>query len=89
MMRITLLSVLLSIFVAGAVSADMISPAHTCVKPIKPSHFATREGRNKFDRERRKYKQCLTDFVNEQNKEARMHSEAARKATNELKAIRD
>ncbi len=76
--------------VSGAVPviADMISPSHTCAKPITPSQFATREDHAKFDRQVGKYKQCLTDFVNEQNKEARMHSEAARKATNELKQIR-
>ncbi len=73
---------------AAPVLADMISPSHTCAKPMKPSQFATREDHANFNRQIGKYKQCLTDFVNEQNKEARMHSEAARKATNELKKIR-
>jgi len=73
---------------ASPVFADMISPSHTCSKPITPSHFANRHDLANFDRQVGKYKQCLTDFVNEQNKEARMHSEAARKATNELKQIR-
>jgi len=80
--------VILSLMTGGLlVFADMISPSHTCVKPIKPSQFATREDRARFDRQIGKYKQCLSDFVNEQNKEARMHSEAARNATNELKGI--
>ena len=78
------------LIVLGAVQvlADMISPAHTCFKPIKPSQFATHVDQAKFDRQVAAYKQCLSDFINEQNKEARMHSEAARKATNELKQIR-
>ncbi len=79
---------LLLMMSAAPVLADMITPSHTCAKPITPSQFATREDHAKFDRQVGKYKQCLTDFVNEQNKEARFHSEAARKATNELKKIR-
>jgi len=54
---------------------------------MKPSLFATRADHAHFNRQVGKYKQCLTDFINEQNKEARMHSEAARKATNELKSV--
>ena len=73
---------------ASPVFADMISPSHTCAKPITPSQFANRGDLVNFDRQVGKYKQCLTNFVNEQNKEARMHSEAARKATNELNQIR-
>ncbi len=77
------------LMICGApVFADMITPSHTCAKPFTPSQFATREDHAKFDRQVGKYKQCLTDFVNEQNKEARFHSEAARKATNELKKNR-
>ena len=79
---------LLVVPVAVPVFADMISPSHTCAKPITPSQFANRQDLTNFDRQVGKYKQCLTDFVNEQNKEARMHSEAARKATNDLKHIR-
>ena len=72
---------------AAPVFADMITPSHTCAKAIKLSQFATREDHARFNSQVGKYKQCLTDFVNEQNKEARMHSEAARKATNELKSV--
>ena len=84
-------SVLFGLLVFGPSSAfaDMISPSHTCAKPMKPSQFATRVENANFNRQIGKYRQCLTDFVNEQNKEARMHSEAARKATNELKGIRN
>ncbi len=69
------------------ICADMITPSHNCSKPSNPSHFATEAERGAFNRQIRTYKQCLTDFVNEQNKEARMHSDAARKAANDLKQI--
>ena len=87
MKRVMLLALLLPAFVAAPAFPDMISPSHSCAKPITPSHFATRTDHAKFNRQIGKYKQCLTDFVNEQNKEARMHSEAAREAGNELKQI--
>ncbi len=83
------MKIVLSLGIGGSpVFADMISPSHTCAKPITLSHFANREDLANYDRQVGKYKQCLTNFVNEQNKEARMHSEAARKATNELKQTR-
>ena len=69
------------------VYADMITPSHNCSEPTHPSQLATEAERFTFDRQVRSYKQCLLDFVNEQNKEARMHSDAARKAANDLKQI--
>jgi hypothetical protein len=65
----------------------MITPSHNCAKPAKPPHLASDAERAGFQRQANVYKQCLTDFVNEQNKEARMHSEAARMASNELKQL--
>jgi hypothetical protein len=67
--------------------ADMITPSHNCSKPNTPSQFSTDAERRAFDRQVRTYKQCLSDFVKEQEKEARMHSEAASSANNELKQI--
>jgi len=83
-------SVLIGLLLFGHTPAlaDMISPSHSCAKPFKPSQFATREDQVNYERQLGKYKQCLTDFVNVQNKEARMHSEAAMNAANELKGIR-
>ena len=69
------------------VYADMITPSHNCSKPLNPSQFATEAERAAFTRRESSYKQCLSDFINEQNKEARMHSESARMADNELRQI--
>ena len=83
-------SILIGILVFASLSAfaDMISPSHNCSKPMKPSHFASQADQALFDRQVAAFKQCLSKFINEQNKEARMHSEAARQATNELKGVR-
>jgi hypothetical protein len=70
-----------------SVNADMITPSHNCAKPNNLSHFATEAERAIYRRQVDSYKQCLSDFVNEQTKEARLHSEAARNASNELNRI--
>jgi len=83
--RQTVLVGLLPMICIAPVVADMITPSHTCPKPIRVSQFASPEEQAKFNRQVTIYKQCLSDFINEQNKEARTHSEAARNAVNELK----
>lgn len=66
-----------------SVHADMIEPSYSCVRPAKPSQFASEAEHIAFRRQAGLYRQCLMDFINEQNREARVHAEAARQA-NEL-----
>lgn len=68
-----------------AVQADMISPSHNCFRPARPSQLATDEEHTSFARQVAAYRQCLMEFIDEQNREARLHSEAARMANDELK----
>lgn len=82
-MKLLVLLTLLPITVV----ADMISPSHNCARPARPSQFATDADRTSYDRQVGAYKQCLSNFINEQEKEARMHSEAAMNATNELNRV--
>ncbi len=67
--------------------ADMISPSHNCARPARPSQFATDAERAGYDRQVGAYRQCLSDFINKQEKEARLHSEAARNAANDLTRV--
>lgn len=76
---------LLLLFLPLSVRADMISPSHNCVRPAGPSHLATDGERASFALQVAAHRQCLMDFIDEQNKEARLHSEAARMANDELK----
>ena len=76
---------LLLLLLSLSVQADMITPSHNCVRPAVPSQFASEGERASFGRRASAYRQCLSNFINEQVKEARMHNEAARKADNELK----
>lgn len=75
------------ILAASFAGADVIAPSHNCAKPLRPSHFATAADERNYRRQLDTYKRCLSDFVVEQNKRARMHSEAARIAENELRSI--
>lgn len=76
---------LLLLLLSPSVQADMITPSHNCVRPSTPSRLASEGERASFARQASAYKQCLLNFINVQEKEARIHSEAARMADNELK----
>ena len=85
MRKIALLA--LSTLMPLSASADMISPTHNCARPSNPSQFATEGERASFQRQISAYKQCLAVFISEQERQVRIHSEAARKASDEMKRI--
>ena len=84
MKPILMIVALIMIRCAGA---DVIMPSHNCAKPLRPGHFATGIDERNYQRQLDVYRRCLSDFIVEQNKRARMHSEAARAAENELRSI--
>lgn len=63
--------------------ADMFSPSHSCSKPFKPYEFSSRSERDLFLMEVESYKQCITDFVEEQEDAILRHREAAEEAIEE------
>ena len=63
--------------------ADMISPSHSCRKPIKPYEFTDEWQITQFKNEVERYKRCISDFVEEQNDDARRHQDAAQEAIDE------
>lgn len=67
-----------------SLGADMIMPSHNCSRPASPSHFASEAERIAYRRQAGLYRQCLSEFIDEQERAARMHSEAARRAGDEL-----
>ena len=54
------------------VLADMISPSHNCARPARPSQVTTDAERMAYNRQVGTYKQCLSDFINEQKSMARL-----------------
>ncbi len=63
--------------------ADMFSPSHSCSKPYKPYEFSSRSKRELFLLEVQNYKECISDFVEEQEDAIRRHREAAEEAIEE------
>lgn len=64
-------------------AADTFNPSHSCSKPYKPYEFEDEWEVRRFEDEVEEYKQCLMDFVDEQNEEIRNHEDAAEEAIEE------
>ena len=81
--RLAALAAILLSGIAMPAAADMFSPSHSCSKPHKPYQFEDEWDVRRFKNEVEDYKQCIADFVDEQNDEARNHEEAAQEAIDE------
>ncbi|MDH4581395.1 hypothetical protein E8F20_05830 [Pseudomonas sp. BN415] len=65
------------------VLADTFQPSHDCSEPYKPYEFTSEFERDNFINEVEDYKQCISDFVDEQNDAVRKHQSAAQEAIDE------
>ena len=63
--------------------ADRFAPSHFCSKPYKPYRFTTEWEVNSFNNQVETYKNCIEDFVTEQNTAAKKHQDAAEEAIEE------
>lgn len=68
---------------SGSVYADNYSPSHPCRKPIKPYRFTSNWEMEQFKNDVARYKQCISDFVDEQNEAVENHKRAAKNAIDE------
>lgn len=69
-----------------SVYADNYSPSHSCRKPIKPYKFTSNWEVEQFKDDVARYKQCISDFVYEQNEAVENHKRAAKNAIDEWNA---
>lgn len=81
MKKIIIAALLYSI--APSVSADMFQPSHNCTKPYKPYQFNNQWEVDSFNDDVRRYKQCINDFVREQNDAMQAHQDAAEEAVDD------
>lgn len=79
----TLLLGLLLLVCTGSADADMFTPSHSCTKPYKPYQFRDEWELRNFRDEVEDYKNCINDFVEEQNDAIRRHEDAAQEAIDE------
>ncbi|CAK2846179.1 hypothetical protein CSB62_25795 [Vibrio splendidus] len=75
-----LVAVALFSLTSSSVFADMFQPSHSCSKPYKPYQFNHQYEVDNFNEDVRRYKECINDFVEEQNDAVRKHSNAAEEA---------
>ena len=80
--RSVLALLFLVLFVSSA-RADMFTPSHSCSKPYKPYQFTSDWEVTQFQDDVEAYKQCISDFVEEQEDAVRRHQEAAQEAIDE------
>ena len=78
MKTINVLKLLLSIslFFPSISQADMFEPNHSCSKPYKPYKFNNQYEVDNFNDDVRRYKECINDFIEEQNDSIKNHSNA-------------
>jgi len=84
MKKLSAVSLIVLMFcVALPVFADSYTPSHSCHKPFKPYKFDNQWEIQQFKDEVERYKRCISDFVDDQNEEARNHQQAAEDAIEE------
>ncbi|MGE4340444.1 MAG: hypothetical protein AB7E55_31520 [Pigmentiphaga sp.] len=74
-MRLALLAALLIVHATPAMS-DPWQPSHSCRKPYKPFAFNSQWELDNFNDDVRRYRRCITDFVEEQETAIENHTNA-------------
>ncbi len=77
------LSGFLMIAVSSAAFADKITPENPCKPPRHYFKFKSQSEADKFKKQVDDYKKCISDFVEEQNREIEKHRDAANNAITE------
>lgn len=72
-----------SLIISIPLMADMFIPSPSCSKPYKPYEFNSQYEIDKFNDDVQRYKNCISDFVDEQNQAATKHQQAANDAIDE------
>ncbi|MDH5939882.1 hypothetical protein AB4369_20810 [Vibrio sp. 10N.261.49.A5] len=74
---------ILALVISPVANADMFEPSPSCSKPYKPYQFNNQYEVDNFNNDVQRYKECINDFVEEQNDAIRTHSNAAEAAIEE------
>ena len=69
----------------GPIAADTGSPSHSCQKPkpYDPMEYRSKSDVDVYNDSVERYKRCIGEFVEDQEKAAKRHHEAAVAATDE------
>ena len=75
-----LLSGLLLTGFSMSIYADNFEPLPHCYKPTKPLWLATSYYKHRYDRDIEEYQRCMKAFIVDQERAAKVHTQAAQKA---------
>lgn len=64
-------------------SAWEMQNSPSCSKPYKPYEFSSRDDLNRFMDDVENYKQCINDFIDEENQSIQTHQDAINSAIDE------
>lgn len=71
------------IFGAEPALADMFQPSHSCREPYKPLSFTSQFEIDMFVNEVERYKECLVEFIEDQDESIKKHQSAAEEAADD------
>lgn len=80
LIKLQLITLLISLLIPITVLADIFSPSHSCSKPYKPYQFRDQYEVDRFNSEVKQFKKCINDFVEEQNEASKKHLQAGQDA---------
>lgn len=72
-----------ALLLSASIHADSYSVSSSCYKPHKPYEFNSQWELDSFNNDVDRYKECISDFVDEQNRAVRNHQRAASEAIEE------
>lgn len=83
LMSLKLIIVMAVLSHTNVLLADSFTPSHSCFKPKMPSESLSRSEAASLNDDIDRYKQCILDFVDEQNAAMTNHQESAQSAIDE------
>ena len=88
-LRVTWCSFLFLALLNSPIAADMGSPSHNCSKPkpYDPMEYRSKSDLEMYNDSVDRYKRCIEEFVEEQNKAVNRHHEAAQAAIDEYNSF--
>jgi hypothetical protein len=68
------------ILICSSLNADMFQPSYYCSKPHKPYEFKSQWEVDSFKNGVKRYKECINEFIEQQNNAINTHKAAANQA---------
>lgn len=84
-----ILFLMLLMLSAQSVLADTFQPSHGCRKPYKPLSFTSQFDIDMFVNDVERYKECLIEFIEDQDESIKKHQSAAEEAADDWETFKN